>query len=200
MSQTISRMYDSVERANAAADALRNHYFIRFTDVHVTSRDTVAGGSAEGIVAALLKVYILKAHARVYADVIQRGGALVTVHAAFGSAVTAVQTLDEFGPIDSGVAVTEDRATPWDDAAPCSSAFGLPVLLSDTASFSRFWNVPALSKKGATTSSALGLPEVSDSRSPFTGTFGGRLISANGTFMSSMLGLPLLTKSRAGRR
>lgn len=199
MSQTISRMYDSVERANAAAHALRNHHYIRFTDVHVTSR-AAADVSAEGIVAELLKVYILKAHARVYADGILRGGALVTVHAAFGTAVTALETLDEFGPVDSGVAEVRDRPRPWDDAAPCSSALGLPVLLGDTASFSRFWGLPLLSKSGGTTSSALGLPELSDSSPPFTGTFGMRLLSANGTFLSSMLGLPLLTRLKSARR
>lgn len=198
MSQTIHRMYDSEQRAHAAAHELRTNRYLAMPDVHVFA----AGGesSGEAIVAALMKAYILKAHARVLAQHIQRGGTLVTVHAPFGSGSTAVEILDSHGPIESGVPDFKGDGTPWDEAAPCSSLLGMPVLLKDSATFSRFWNVPPLSKRPTTTGSALGIPEISATSGPFSGTFGMGLISHKATILSSMLGLPVLKKARpAGR-
>ena len=197
MSQTINRMYESHARASAAADELRTNRFNRFGDVHVVSRSAGdADASLDGIVAEVMKGYVLKSHARVLAQHIQRGGTLVTVHAPFGSSVAAMQILDRHGPIESGVPDHSDPAVAWDEAAPLSSALQMPVLLKDSATFSKFWNVPAISKQGGTTSAALGLPEISDARGPFTGSFGMSLISNKATPLSSMLGLPLLTKPK----
>jgi hypothetical protein len=198
MSQTINRMYDSLERANQAADELKNNRFDRFDDVYVVGGG--AGASTDDIVARLMQAFVLKAHAKVFAERIKRGGALVTVHAAFGTAVAAIEILDRHGPVDSGVVETSEPVMAWDDAAPCSSLMHMPVLLADSATFSKFWNVRPLAKHGATTGSALGLPEVSKSSGPFTGTFGMALISKKPTILSSMLGMPLLTKPKPARR
>jgi hypothetical protein len=202
MSQTINRLYDSLERANQVAGVLRSNRRVRFDQVHVVGR--YAGGGAErsvdDIVAALMTAYVLKAHARVFAPRIQQGGAMVIVHAPFGTAMVAQSILDQHGPIDSGVAEARDKPLLWDDAAPCSSALRLRVLLPDSATFARFWNVPPLAKRGATTSSALGLPEVSDSRGPFTGSFPLPLLSNKGAIFSAALGLPLLLRPRGASR
>ncbi len=207
MSQTINRMYDSHERASQAADELRNGRVDRFTDVHVVSRSSggaagedVAESSADAIVASLMKGFVLKSHAKVFAEGIKRGGALVTVHAPFGTARAAIDILERHGPIESNVAEPRDDPMAWDDATPMSCALHMPVLLSDSATFSRFWNVAPISKRGGTTSSALGIPAVVDTRGPFSGTFGMSLISDKATILSSLLGLPLLTKPRAARR
>jgi hypothetical protein len=206
MSQTINRMYDSPERANLAAEALRTNRFDRFDEVHVVGRHSEdAAGAADGeasvdaIVAALMKAYVLKAHAKVFAEGIRRGGTLVTVHAHFGTAAAAMGILDRHGPIDSGLPDATYPMMPWDEAAPCSSLLHAPVLLPDSATFSRFWNVPALLKKGATTFSALGIPETTRSSVPFTGTFGMQMISNKPTILSSMLGMPVLSKPPAAR-
>lgn len=209
MSQTINRMYDNHEHAISAAEELRNNRFDRYTDVYVVSRhggpDAPAGGaelSVDGIVAALMKAYVLKAHAQVYAERIKRGGTLVTVHAPFGAAVPAIGILDRHGPVGSGVADVEDRPMAWDDAAPCSSILHMPVLLADSATFSKFWNVRALSKRAATTFSAFGIAEIVKSRGAYSGLLGMPLLSNKATILSSMLGLPLLSKPkpRAARR
>lgn len=197
MTQTINRMYDSLERARQAAHELQNNRFIRFTEVHVVGPD--AGGaeaSVDSIVQALMKAYVLRADARVVAPAIQRGHALVTVHAPFGSATTAIEILDNHGPVDSGLVEAEDRPVPWDPATPCSNVIGLPVLLSHEDSFSRFWSVPALTKSGSTTCAALGLPELSSNDGPYTGLLGMPLLSSKATALSSMLGLPVLMTKR----
>ena len=194
MSQTINRMYETLARANNAAWALRHE---GFTDVHVCSRGA-AGSSTDAIIAALTKGLVLKAHAKVYAEGIQHGASLVTVHAPFGTADAATSVLERHGPIDSGVPEPELDMLLWDEAAPCSSAMRVRVLLDDSMTFSRFWNVKPLVKSGKTTSSALGLPESRGSRGPFSGTFGLPLLSK--LMVSSMLGMPLLSKPRTQKR
>jgi hypothetical protein len=203
MSQTISRLFDSAERAAQAAHALRTHHDTPFADVHVFTRHGEAGAGqaggelpADAIVALLMKNYVPKAQAKVLAQGIQRGGALVTVHALFGSAGTAIEVLENHDPIDSGVVETRDKLAPWDDAAPLSSVVGLPPLLSNDSTFSRFWNVPVLTKRGSTLCSKIGLSEVSASSGPYRGVLGSSLISHKATPLSSMLGLPLLKASR----
>jgi hypothetical protein len=194
MTQTINRMYDSLDRARQAAHDLRTHRFIRFTEVHVVGPD--AGGahaSLDGIVQALMKAYVLKADARVVAPAIQRGHALVTVHAPFGTATTAIWILDSHGPVDSGLVETQDRLVPWDEATPCSNVMSLPVLLKHDDSFSRFWSLPELTRAGGTT---LGLPELLSNHGPYTGLLGMPLLSSKGTVLSSMLGLPVLMSKR----
>jgi len=201
MSQTINRVYDSLGRANGAAHELRTNRFDRFDEMHVVSRPGEGDAtSVDAIVAALMKACVLKVHARVFAEGIRRGGTLVRVHAHFGTADAAPGILERHGPIDSRVPDVSERLPAGDEAAPCSSLLHMPVLLADSASFSRLWNVPPLLKSGATTSSALGLPEATVSRGPFAGTFGLPPISNKATPLSSMLGLPVLMNARGGRR
>lgn len=204
MSQTINRMYDNHESAARAAHELRSSRFDRFTAVHVVTRsagaDAGADASIDGIAASIMKGHVLKAHAVVFAERIRRGGTLVTVHAPFGTAAAAMNILDSHGPIDSGVPELKDDIVAWDEAAPCSSALHMRVLLDDSATFSRFWNVPPLLKKAATTFSALGIPETVAFKGPYAGTFGIPLISQKATILSSMLGLPVLSKPRAVSR
>jgi hypothetical protein len=203
MSHAICRMYDSQERATAAAQELRRNPFKRFTEIHVLTRNggpIAEPGQAdlplEGIVAALMKAMILKSEAQIYARGILRGGTLVCVHAPFGSALTATQVLDKYGPIDSGYTEPREELLQWDEATPCSSALRMPVLLPDSATFSRFWNVPPLIKGGVTTSSSIGLPELKRSTRNYAPSIPLPLLSKRGTWLSSMLGLPLLTKPK----
>ncbi len=206
MSQTINRMFDSPDSANRAARELESQGFSSFTEVYVFDRYGAAGAgagraelSSEEIVASLMRGYVLKAHAKIFAEGIKRGGALVTVHAPFGAAATVVEILDRHRPIDSGVADFKENLPAWDEAAPCSSLLGLRVLLADNATFSRFWNVPALLKRGSTTFSAFGFAETLNTSGSYRGLLGQRLISNKATMLSSMLGLPVLTKPRPGR-
>lgn len=202
MAQTIHRMFDSNARAQEAATELREHRYFSVDDIFVFSGQGPSGTAltVDEIVAAMLKAHILKSDAKALALGVQKGGTLVTVHAAFGTAVEATEILDHHGPIESGL--VEFKATPllWDDAAPLSSMLRMPTHLANTATFSRFWNVPALVKSGGTTNSALGLPEISRSSGAFSGTFPMPLLSHNSTPLSKMLGLPLLKKANATKR
>ncbi len=202
MAQTIHRMFDSNERANQAAQALRNHRFDRFDDVYVFANHDAADAelSVEDIVAAMMKACILKSNAMILAPGVKRGGTLVTVHAAFGTAVSALDVLEQYGPIESDLVEPKENYQGWDDAAPLSSVLNIPTLLPNSATFSNFWNVSPLAKSGGTTSSALGLPEISRSQGPFVGAFPMPLLSHNPTPLSSMLGLPVLKRERDGKR
>ena len=202
MSQTIHRMFDSHERASSAAAELRNHRLDRFDDVHVFTSRGPAGAelSVDDIVAAMMKGHVLKAHAKVLAQGVKRGSTLVTVHAPFGTAASAIDVLERHGASPSGLPEVKERLRAWDDAAPLSSALSQRVLLDDSATFSRFWNVAPLLKSGATTSSALGMPEISRSSGPYSGAFPLPLLSRKATPLSTMLGLPVLSKSSAAKR
>jgi hypothetical protein len=202
MAQTIHRKFDSHERASQAADELHNHLIDRFEDVHGFSNRAASGGelSTDEIVVAMMDGYVLKADARVLAEGIKRGGTLVTVHAPFGTAITALKVLEQHQPVDSGLPEFKEERAGWDEAAPLSSALHIPTLLPDSATFSRFWNVSPLVKSGGTTSAALGLPEISHSSEPYSGVFPMPLLSHKPAPLSSMLGLPLLTKARPAKR
>ncbi len=195
MSQTISRLYASHDQARKAAHALENHRFDRFNAVHVIGRGDPPA-SVDALTATIMKAWVIKPKAKILAEGVARGGALVVVQAPFGSGVSALDVLQSFDPIDSGVPDHDEPPLTWDEATPVSNVLGMRVLLDDSASFARFWNVPALSKKSVTWGTALNLPEISRSRGPFTGTFGMALLSNKATIFSSMLGLPVLSKRR----
>ena len=202
MTQTIHRMFDSHERASQAALELRNHGSEPFDDVHVFGNRGPTGAelSTDEIVAAIMKGQVAKANAKVLAPAIKRGGTLVTVHAPFGTAVSAITQLEQHGPIESGLPDFKQQAQAWDEAAPLSSLLHWPALLPDSATFSRFWNLRPLVKSGATTFSALGMPEISRSAGQFSGTFPLPLLSSKPAPLSTLLGLPLLTQPHAAKR
>lgn len=189
MSQNISRMYASHDQALKAANDLRNSRFARFTSVNMVSHNDAPEAGIDAIAMAVMKGYVLKSQAKVYAQGIQRGGSLVTVNAPFGTAIAAMQIMDQHGPIDSGVVEPKDRLPAWDDATPVSCALNLPVLLDNDASFSAFWSLPLLIKRSNTVT-----PSRATSSAPFTGTFGMALLSSKATILSSLFGLPVLLK------
>ena len=197
MTQTITRMYGSHEHAADAVKELKSAHFPSGS-VHLVSaadvKDTAPGkGGEDPITAAVMKAYVLKAHAKVYAEGIRKGGTLVTVHAPFGSADEAMEILDRHGPIDSGVPEPPRSYLVWEDAAPVSSVFMLPVLSKNRTPFSSFWNVPTR-KHGHTIkvkqiahgnlSSSLGLPH---------------LTRNNPAPLSNLVGAPLLAKQSPKR-
>jgi hypothetical protein len=137
-----------------------------------------------------------KAKARVFANAIVAGGSLVTVHAPFGFAQLAIDTLDEFGPIPSGFAEPSDKPPAWSEATPLSSAFMLPVLSSDPTPFETFSGLPTLTSSGASFSKWFGLPMLSRVAAPLSRLFGLPTLSRNPAPFSSLFRIPLL---KAGR-
>jgi hypothetical protein len=196
MTQTIHRLYASHDTAVAAADALRASRTDTFDDIHVFA----GGRSADELVDAMTRAFVLRAHARTLANEVQRGATLVTVHAPFGSAIAAIHTLERFRPIGAGVPEFTDPADGWDEAAPLSSALRLPVLSRSKGPYHGFGGLPLLTAGQGTTSEALGLPPLSRSRGPYTGLAGLPLLSDRATPLSSMLGLPVLTRPQTRSR
>jgi hypothetical protein len=180
-------MYASAQQATDAVAELKVHGFTDDQISLVTPAN--AGSDLDGIAAKIMAGYVLKAYARIYAEGIKRGAALVSVLAPFGMGVAATEALDSFGPIDSGVKQVADAATPWDDATPISSALRIPAIVKGDPTFSGFFSMPVLGRKGRTLCSLLGIPEISGPGKP---TFDSNLLTNPGMSLSSKLGLPLL--------
>jgi hypothetical protein len=221
MTQTISRIYANKTDANAAVADLEKHGFGQEEIFFVGPPSITIGASAadsqavvDEIVDKIARGYIPKRHAAEYAKIVAQGGALVTVHASFGSGFKATVLLDRHHPVESGVpAPAYPRAT-YDEAAPLSSALHLPVLSSHPTPFgavtglpsvlsegrektfaqgpaplSRLLELPVMTAEGRPTSSVIGLPAVTAKGAPTS--LGLPLLTAKGAPTS--LGLPLLT-------
>jgi hypothetical protein len=194
-------MYETAQHAMTAVAKLKAQGFPEETINLVTaasvgqqSQAASASGSEDPIVSAITAGYVLRAHARVYAEAVRCGRALVSVSAAFGTGGIASEILDSCDPVDSGLSTAGERLPGWDDATPLSSALWLPVLAKGSASpLSSFWGLPVLTRKGGTFCSALGVPEVSQSAALLSSTLGMPLLSRNPAPLSSLLRIPLLT-------
>ncbi|MGJ4949136.1 hypothetical protein [Bradyrhizobium sp. HKCCYLS20291] len=194
MSQTICRMYPTpAQAANAKLELEHAGY----SEVHLVSSNSV-GESDDDLIAAITRGYVLKSHARVYAQGIRRGGSLVTVHAPFTGAGKALRILGKYGPIESGITEPESHVMPWDEATPMSCILQIPVLLDDPTPFAKFWNVPELASSTFSLSAVLGIPLLKSS-DPGASSFNLALLSRDPTPLSSLLGLPTLT-GRSARR
>lgn len=197
MSQPIVRMYASVEHAKAAVARLSNWGFEDSIINLVTASSTPPANAPRGaasddpVLSSVMAGYVLKAHAKVYAEGIRRGKALVSITPPFGRGTMAEFLLDEGGQtVDTGLVLEEDRLMPWDDATPLSCALRLPVLVKGTAPLSAFLVAPVLTRQSRSLGSALGIPELSSS--PFI--FGAPALSRESAVLSSKLGLPVLWK------
>jgi hypothetical protein len=197
MAQTISRMYGSIEQANNVVAELANYGFRE--DVYVVTRtgSTAAGVdqpvlSVEAITTAIMKAFVIKSDARLLAEAVRRGGVLVVVHAPFGAAVTAIELMDEMGPIPSGLPDPVIDYLPWDDGAPLSSALHMPILTEPDASLSTFFGCPTLVSSQCALFGCIGVPALGGSAAPLSNSTGMPLLSSKAAPLSSLFGLPLL--------
>lgn len=208
MSYPIVRMYASETQAKAAADKLRNH---DYSDdrIHVVSAHE---GSQDAIAAAVMAGYVLRAHARVYAEGIAQGRSLVVVHVQYGGGMRAIEILEEFDPVDTGLRLPPEGGPTWDEAAPLSSALMMPVHCKNAEPLSTIIGIPTLCKPNAnylgklfgpllanrswSLSALFGMPLLSKAAAPLSAAIGMRTLSANPAPLSSMLGLPLLSGRR----
>jgi hypothetical protein len=216
-------MFMSAGQARDAAAALRAAGFPE-DRIHVVVPPTPGSEtSADAVAAAVMAGYVLRSQARVYAEGIIAGRALVVVHAAFGRGVPAMQILDSFGPTDSGVEARSEPGRTWDEAAPLSSALALPVRSSNPAplstllglsplgrsgpgglgklcrhdwTFSSKLGMGLLSRNATPLSSRLGLKVLRGAAAPLSSMLGLKLLCANPAPFSSLFGLPLLSRSR----
>jgi hypothetical protein len=222
MSHPIVQMFDSSENARAAAAALREAGFTRVHSVlgegksvapvrkgAALKREAEAGASMsyDNVMGLMVMGNMLLADVQAYAEGVSRGKSLVGVHPAFGQAVRAAAILDQFGPVDSGPAQTLERLPDWDDAAPLSSMFGIPVLVRDSrpsaelsdnpAPLSSMFGIPLLSRPQSNWTSSFGFPLLSKPKSNWTSSFGLPLLTKRKSNWTSSFGLPLLSKSQS---
>jgi hypothetical protein len=202
------RFYDSATTAEAAAKRLRDEGF-----EHVSHFKAAGGKGAANraeLVDGMMRAHVWKSHAEAYADRLNKGGALVTVHAPFGTAMTAGQILDAHNPVDEGIAIARHDDYVWDDAAPLSSLLHMPVLtrtrlpaetymgissLTKSSGFLSHWlNIPLLSAGSARKTSSFGVPLLSRSATPLSSAFGMKTLSQNPTPLSSLFGLKVLKR------
>jgi hypothetical protein len=179
-------MYATAAAAGRAFAQLEDRGLTR-EDNQINLVTPETAGSAEGLVAAIKQGLVLEADARVYAQGILRGHSLVSLMAPFGAGRMYEELLDALDPVDTGLAPPLPEPA-WDDAAPLSSALGLPVILPPSPY--QFMGLPAIIASGATTSAALGLGELA--RHDFT-VFGTPRLSHDPAPFSALLHLPLLT-------
>jgi hypothetical protein len=187
VSQAIIRLYDSATQAAAAVTQLRYEGFAESSIIALSP-----GGTVESVVDKLLSGWVLKSNARVYAAEVHGGRWLVSVLAPFGMGGRAEEALDRYSPVASPVSAGLDRLPPWDEAAPMSSALGIPAL----------W-------RGAAPNTSLGIPTTVASRWSLSAALGLPLLARSSTsklspglahwFVSAKIGLPLLTKVSARR-
>ena len=207
MTQTICRMYANTEKAKQAQEALKSR---NYQDVYLFTPQC-GGGTVEGLLDAMMKVYILKSAAKVYADRVKKGNALVVVHAPFTGGLKAQNVLDSFEPVDSGVPEPEIPSYAWDPKTPASSALHMAVLSESKLPFEDFWNMPSLMRAGPVFKSFFGMPLLSktaaplssligmpifSSATPLSSAIGMSLLSKNKTPLSSAIKMPLLTRGR----
>lgn len=209
MRDPIVRMYATEQQAR---DAVRKLQHEGFPDDQIFLVTPASGGTAEAIAAAIMAGFVLRSHARIYAQGIQAGRSLVVVRASFGHTQDAIDVLNSFGPVDTGLSLPKEPSVAWDEAAPVSSAFRLPVLLRNSpAPLSRTFGWPPLSK-GRTSwlaamfgeignphfalSSLLGMGLLSRNPAPLSSIFGMKTVTASAGPWQKSFGLPILTRGR----
>jgi MFS family permease len=180
VSQAITRLYDT---AVNAANAVKQLRFEGFSDDAVTM--IAPGTTTDATVTILLAKWELKSRAKLYAAEVQQGLWLVNVLAPFGMGGRAEEALDRYGPVPSQAREPREALPLWDEAAPASSALGIPPLYDGSAPDTSL-GIPTLTDPHWSLSASLGLPLVSKSSrarlSPELSHF----------YLSKKLGLPLL--------
>lgn len=217
MTSPIVRLYETEQQAGDALRSLEEAGFAPDTMqllVPVSKSDT---GSAGAVANAVRAGFVPQERADVYADGVQQGHSLLAIRAPFGHGQLAIDILDRFDPVDTGLEHPVP-AVAWDVAAPFSSGLQAPVLLRGSpAPLSRLLGRPPLSRGRTferkyaeltspdwTFSSLLGLRLLSRRAKPWssltgrsgadwTRSFGLPLLSGNATAFSTKLGLGFLS-------
>ena len=214
MPVTVSRIYDSPEKAESAASELKKYSFAP-EHIHIV---TPNGHDADAAVSALTKGGVSPARAKVYAEAVGRGESVVTVLPTFGKAAKAAEILDTFGPVETHITDVPDSvengrtasrgsASPTDAAAPLSSATGWKVLSDDPTPLSSKFGWRVLLDNPTPLSSWLGWRTLSDNQtsrttlshdpSPLSNLLGWKLLSDNPAPLSSRAGWRIISDEPA---
>jgi hypothetical protein len=214
MPVTVSRIYDSPEKAQTAASELKKYSFAP-EHINVVTPNGHDAGATES---ALTKGGISAARAKVYAEAVSDGKSVVTVLPTFGKAGKAAEILDTFGPVETHITDVPDTvergpkaprgsASPTDSAAPLSSAAGWKVLADDPTPLSSKFGWRVLLDNPTPLSSWLGWRLLSDTQTsrttlshdpaPLSNLLGWKLLSDNPAPLSSRAGWRIIADEPA---
>ena len=190
MTQTINRMFGTVEDANAAVAELKH---AGYAEVYVVTPPGEGSNlDQDAIAASIMRSNVLRAQAKIFAVGVQNGGTLVTVHALFGTALNAINILESHNTIDSGYVEPVEPVMLWDDATPVSCMLQMPVLSRNGTPVSHYTGLPALASHTASLSGLLGLKLLSSGATALSSALGLPVLAHHSMSLSQKLGLPLL--------
>ena len=218
----IVRIFATPQQARDAARALAENGFSDDAIYLLTSAEEGAPDAADARSAALVAGYALGGYPRVFtaehvkesAKALAEGRSLVGVRTGFGQGQAAMDILDGFDPVDTHLVMPESESAKldWDDAAPLSSALGIPTIsrnapaplseflglppLSKGLSFLSRW-FPPLSRPTFSLSSMFGMPLLSKNPAPLSSVTGMKTLSGEKGYGTHSFGLPLLSRNPA---
>jgi len=182
MPVTVTRIYESEQKAKQAAAELESH----ISSGQVTVVTPGAGPDAEAKLAAN---GMSAASAKVYAEAVSRGRSVVTVAPSFGRAAAVTRVLDEAGPVDTHVIDVPDPATTgWLRGGTPKGEAGKAAA-----------RAPVIDDPAAPVSARFGWPILSDDPAPASTKFGWRVLLDDPAPLSSWLGWRTLTKNQGAR-
>ena len=218
----IVRIFATPKQAHDAARALADNGFADDAIHVLTPAGAVDADAATGPSAALVAGYALGSYPRVFtaehvsacARALAEGRSLVGVRTGFGQSQAAMDILEEFGPVDTDQVMpkSETGKLDWDEAAPLSSALGIPTISRNAPSpVSDFLGLPTLSKRLSflsrrfrpltrptfALSSMFGMPLLSNNPAPLSSRFGMKTLSSGKGYGTHTFGLPLLSRNPA---
>lgn len=193
--QTISRLYANEENARKAWDELKSRgfgYSHIFTPPPSSGEDATVPASADRLLDQMMRAYIVKSEAAIYARRVSEGASLVSVHAPFSGGLKATRILNRHQPIDSGVPEPTFPSYEWNEATPLSSALCLPLLAKNELPFETITGIPSVisMRYGS------GAPVRPDDPAPFSSALKMPLLTQNPAPLSSFFKFPVLIKGR----
>lgn len=178
MLHPIVRMYSTAEAAASAVAALKDW---GFGDDMISVIGPGTAASGEGVVSALMAAYIERTQAKYYASRVGEGLTAVVVRAPFAHGEAAQYFMNCAGPVSKKDAFSEPMTSSWDEGAPVSSAFHIPVL----SKWRPFGGMPCVTRHGSTLCSKLGLPEIAADDRPTTEKLGLPMLAKPGPALSA---------------
>ncbi len=194
MRQIINKLFATQAQAAAAADSLKalgHDYVFLFRGAESDAADAAADPET---VKAIMAAHIYKPEAEIYATHLARGASMVSVHALWGTAQRAINTLKSFDPLPDAIPKPPVPSRfIYNERTPFSSTFELPLLTEKVAYPAQtLTGLPSLTRRRTFTDRLF--PMLSGAAAPFSSMLSLPTLTHAKTPFSSLFGLPLLTR------
>ena len=192
------RIYDTEDNAKAADSALAK---AGFTERSVFLPSKSKGKERATVQAAIEKGQLPARNVLICTQTLEKGRALVSVEAPFGSGQAALKIMDGIKGVDGDLL---SRYVP-SDPSPFSDSLGWSTLSNSEPSsgllrhdwaFSRLFGMGLLSDKAAPFSSMFGMKVLSAAKKNWNSSFGMPMLSNKAAPLSSMFGMTTVLKSK----